>query len=316
MNRKTFIGASSIVGASLLANVGKAVSSSRPLPVSSALTLPRLSELRRLATCIPGEHAVGLNVTKVADTVRPANVVVKGHEAQQMMTLARTVYQLEYADGTVMIDSGMDLETHRTFGKTEEPFYPENFETVQEALLQAKLILFTHYHADHTAGVIRSPHFDKIAHKVWLTRDTADLLLHHPHKETVHIAEDRLNRFVVTDFSNCLPLAPGLVIWKTPGHTTDSKMLYIRLQDGQEFIHSVDSGWSMQNILEMKMKNASWVKENETQLLEQYRWLNEIMSENPKLTVLCTHDNEQYDRLRAEGILGSTLHTAASRTKR
>lgn len=269
--------------------------------------VPDINELRKLSKVIVGDLPIKINVTKVADTIRPANVVVEGASENEKMTLARTVYQIEFSKGNVMIDTGMDLETHKTFGKTEEPFYPENFEMVNKALLGSNLIILTHYHADHTAGIVRSKDFEKLAHKVWLTKDTAKLMLEKPHKPTIEISKEKLSQFNIVDFEMYYPIAPGVVIFKAPGHTSDSKMLYIKLANGKEFIHSVDSGWSIQNIIQEKMKNASWVNESKELLLLQYKWLNKIMKENPEIYVLCTHDNEQYSDFIKRGILGGKL---------
>lgn len=311
MKRKDFLKTAVFIGAGTLlspfAFAGqKERKSSHGNPPGFA---PDIGKLRMLAEVIVGDLPTGMNVTKVADTIRPASVVVKGEAPDRMMTLARTVYQLVYPKGTIMLDSGMDMETHRTFGQTEEPYYPENYQRVQEALRFANLIILTHYHADHVAGVIRSPDFDTLAHKVWVSRDTADLLIHSPHKPTIEIEEEKVNRFIISEFEQYLPVAPGIVLIKAPGHTPDSKMLYIRLENGQEFIHSVDSGWSMENIRKETMKNASWVNENEEQLLQQYRWLNHTMATEENMVVICTHDNEQYTDFIRRGIFGKELKT-------
>ena len=277
---------------------------------SEAVFNPDITALRKLSSVIAGAAPRAVHVTKVADTVRPANVVVAGADPAQKMTLARTVYQLVYPDNTsVMIDSGMDEETHRTFGKTEEPFYPDNYEQVKRALLQARLIILTHYHADHVAGVVRSDQFETLAPKTWASTDTADLMVTKPHKETIKIAHEKVDLFRIQDMGAYHPIAPGVVLIRAPGHTPDSKMIYIRTEDGREFIHSVDSGWSMENIRQEKMKNASWVREDERQLLGQYQWLNRVMREEKDIIVLCTHDNEQYIDFTARGILQQGLYT-------
>ncbi len=272
-----------------------------------SLNLPSIDDLRKLSTTIPGDLPQKIHVTKVADTIRPANIVVEGESKNAKMTLARTVYQLVYSQGTIMIDSGMDLETHRTFGKTIEPYYPENYKMVQSALKKANLIVISHYHADHTAGVIRFSSFDEIAHKVWVSKETAYFLVNHPHKQTTKISAEKVNQFLVTDMPDCYPIAPGVVVFKAPGHTPDSKMFYIKTADGHEFIHSVDSGWSMENIIKERMKNASWVKENKSQLMKQYHWLNHLLKTEKDITILCTHDNVQFNKLTQNGLLGKGL---------
>ncbi len=271
------------------------------------LNLPTIGELRKLSMAIPGELPNKIHVTKVADTIRPANIVVEGESKDKKITLARTVYQLVYPQGNIMIDSGMDLETHRSFGKSIEPYYPQNYKMVQTALKKANLIVISHYHADHSAGVIRYPDFDAIAGKVWVSKETAGLMVNHPHKPTTKISAERVDQFLVTDMPNCYPIAPGFVVFKAPGHTPDSKMFYVKTADGKEFIHSVDSGWSMENIIKEKMKNASWVKENKSQLMKQYHWLNHLLDTEKNITILCTHDNVQYQQLTENGVLGKGL---------
>ena len=51
--------------------------------------------------------------------------------------MPRTAYQVVYPDGAIMIDSGLDRETHDSFGG-EEPYYPENFAKLQRALNAAR----------------------------------------------------------------------------------------------------------------------------------------------------------------------------------
>lgn len=271
---------------------------------------PSIERLRELALVIPGELPTQINVEKVAETIRPANVVIKGDSSGQMMTLARTVYQIQYPNGTIMLDSGMDLATHNTFGKdkvNKDPYFPERFDKVQTALLESNLIIFTHYHADHVAGVIRSKHFDNLAKKTWVTESTAELLITKPHKETTKIQPSQVEKFIIAKDNEYMPIAHGVALFMAPGHTPDSKMLYIRLANGREYIHSVDSGWSMGNITKEKMKNASWVSENEAQLLQQYRWLNTLKQTEKDIIILCTHDNEQYNLFTQNGLLGNGL---------
>lgn len=268
---------------------------------------PSIEKLRAFSNIIPGELPIQINVEKVAETIRPAGIVVKGDSPDKEMTLARTVYQVEYPNGTIMLDSGMDLETHKTFGKTPEPYFPERFDSVKKALLQANLIILTHYHADHVAGVVRSEDFDKLAPKTWVSKLTANLLINKPHKSTTVIEKTQVEKFLIAEDREYMPIAPGVVLFMAPGHTPDSKMLYIHLANGREYIHSVDSGWSMENIEKETMKNASWISENEQQLLTQYIWLNNLKKEDKDIVILCTHDNVQYKQFTKNGMLGKGL---------
>ncbi|BDD07173.1 MBL fold metallo-hydrolase [Aureibacter tunicatorum] len=312
MNRKDFIKISSILGLSST-SIPNAIfggdSEDREFYASknNGIFNPDLYRIRQLSTAIPGELPKQINVLKVADALRKASIVLKGGDPHRIITLARTAYQIQYPKGSIMLDSGMDLETHREFTGEDKYFYNDNFQEVNKALLKANMIIFSHYHADHVAGVVRSPHFDTLAPKTWASKSTADMMYLSPHKPSVNISQENVNKFIIGDFANYYPLAPGIVAFKAPGHTPDSKMFYLRLQNGKEFIHSIDSGWTMENIRNHQLKNAPWVIENADQLIAQYDWLNRLMESEKNITILCSHDNEQYEEFRRKKILGSSF---------
>ncbi len=267
---------------------------------------PDLDHLRFVAGRIPGSPPVALNVIKVAESHRTRNLVVEGAD-ETPHVMARTAYQVVYRDGTVMIDSGLDEETHATFGKTPQPFFANRNEELQQALRRARFIVLTHYHGDHAAGVLRSRFIDELAPKTLVTAETARLLVESPHKPTLEIDADTIAPFIVIDYQEAMPVAPGLVLIKAPGHTPDSQMLFITLADGRDFLHSVDSAWHMDNIRLLKQKAAPWVKEDRDTLAEHYRWLKRIDEEEPNVHVLVCHDNDQFEELTRSGVLGDSL---------
>ena len=69
--------------------------------------------------------------------------------------MPRTAFQVVYPHCTVMIDSGLDKATHDSFSPDKpEPYFPEAFAKLQRALNAAQLIVLTHFHADHVAGIV------------------------------------------------------------------------------------------------------------------------------------------------------------------
>src|ERR1700738_1253148 len=84
-----------------------------------------LDQVRQVAGMIPGPRPIRLNVIKFAESRRTKNFAVKGLPAEPSVQ-ARTAYQIVYPDGTVMVDTGMDLATHQFFGRgVQEPYFPE-----------------------------------------------------------------------------------------------------------------------------------------------------------------------------------------------
>src|SRR3954449_7290603 len=92
-----------------------------------------LNQIRHVAAMIPGAKPLRVNVLKFAESRRTKNFSVKGAPKEPSIQ-ARTAFQVVYPDGTIMIDSGMDLQVHKFFGRgVEEPFFPEQFKEVERA---------------------------------------------------------------------------------------------------------------------------------------------------------------------------------------
>jgi len=263
-----------------------------------------LGEIRNVARMIPGQRPLRINVVKFAESRRTKNFSVKGAPAEPSVQ-ARTAYQVVYADGYIMVDSGMDQQVHKFFGRgTEEPYDAEANQQVQKALRGAKSIVMTHEHGDHVAGVIRTSFLDEIAPKTVLTRAQLQTLLTNPQMPEIKLTEQAAKRYIVVDYDKYLPFAPGFALIKAAGHTPGSQMIYISLQNGKEYLLVGDSAWHMDNIRLMKGKDASWIKEDEDALATQLRWLNGLMKSEKNLYIVVSHDEEQRKEYIEKGVLG------------
>jgi len=267
-----------------------------------------LAAIRRLANLLPGAKPVAVNGIRVAASIRPERFVIEGG-GDRPVTMPRTAFQVVYADGTVMIDAGLDQETHDSFSTPDkrEPYYPEAFARLQRALDGARMIVLTHFHADHVAGVVRAENYDALAAKTIVSEETAELLLNKPHKPHLAMTAAQVDRLNIVGYRQYHPIAPGMVLIKAHGHSADHQMIYIALQSGREILHSVDVGWVLENIRRIKGKAAPWVKEDVPAVMGQLRWLNEIMRNEPNVTLLVTHDDELFDRAAEAGTIGTTL---------
>jgi glyoxylase-like metal-dependent hydrolase (beta-lactamase superfamily II) len=267
-----------------------------------------LAAIRRLAHLLPGAKPVAVNGIRVAASIRPNKFVIAGGD-DTPITMPRTVFQAVYPDGTVMIDSGMDKETHDSFSTPDkrEPYFPEAFAKVQQALNQARMIVLTHFHADHAAGVTQAANYDELAAKTIVSGETAKCLLTTPHKPHLAMTAERVEQLNIVDYRQYLPVAPGMVLIKANGHSADHQMVYIALQSGREILHSVDVGWVMENIRQVRGKAAPWVKEDVPAVMGQLRWLNSVLRSEPNVTLLVTHDDALFDAEAKSGIIGADL---------
>ena len=266
-----------------------------------------INELRRLAGVVPGALPVALNGVRVAASIRPRKFVIEGGD-DTPVTMPRTAFQLVYPDASVMLDAGLDQATHDSFSPDKpEPYFPEEFAKLQRALAAARAIVLTHFHADHVAGVVTAANFSELAAKTIVTADTARLMRETPHRPHLKLSDAQAARFIVIDYRLCVPVAPGLVLIKAAGHSPDMQMVYVRLQSGREILHSIDAAWNMDNIRHVKGKAAPWVKEDVPAVLAQLRWLNGLLTSEPELTILVTHDDELFTTVTASGLVGATL---------
>jgi glyoxylase-like metal-dependent hydrolase (beta-lactamase superfamily II) len=270
---------------------------------SSAWTA-NLAEVRSTARLIPGRRPLHLNVLKFAESRRAKNFSVKDAPASPSVQ-ARTAFQVVYADGTVMVDAGMDQEVHRFFGRgVEEPYYSDAARQVGRAVSDARLIVVTHEHGDHVAGVIRTPVAADLAAKTILTKTQVQTLVAAPQMPEIALTEQMARRYVVVDYETYLPISPGMVLIKAAGHTPGSQMVYIALESGREFLLIGDTAWHMDGVRLMRGKDAPWVTEDQAAVREQLAWLNEVSRTERDLFIVASHDDEQHAELRRSGILG------------
>ncbi len=165
----------------------------------------QIDQIRHVAAMIPGRRPLRINVLKFAESRRSKKFSVQG-AADEPSVQARTVFQIVYADGKVMLDSGMDEQVHRFFGRgTVEPYDPDAAKQVQQALLSARAIIITHEHGDHVAGVIRTPFLAELAPKTLLTRAQVEALETNPQMPEIKITPAMASRYNVVDYDKYLP---------------------------------------------------------------------------------------------------------------
>ena len=266
-----------------------------------------LEDIRRTAALVPGRRPLRLNMLKFAESRRTKNFSVKGAPTIPSVQ-ARTAFQVMYADGSVMVDAGMNLAVHKFFGRgVDEPYFPDATKQIDQALQRARLIVVTHEHGDHVAGVIASPLANELAPKTILTRSQIQTLTTNPQMPEIRLSAEQAKRFVAVDYDAYFPLAPGIVLVKAAGHTPGSQMVYVTLESGREYLLIGDATWHMDGVREIIGKDAPWVTEDTGAVLAQLTWLNGLSRTDPGLVVVASHDEEQHATLTQQGVLANRL---------
>jgi glyoxylase-like metal-dependent hydrolase (beta-lactamase superfamily II) len=281
--------------------------SARVAAQSGASWTANIDDVRRAAALVPGRRPVRINFLKFAESRRTKNFSVKDAPATPSVQ-ARTAFQVVYPDSYVMVDAGMDLQVHKFFGRgVEEPYDAAAAAQVERAVRGARLIVVTHEHGDHVAGVIRSPSAAELARKTILTRAQVDVLRTKPQMPEIQLSDEQARRFLTVDYEQYLPVAPGMAVIKAAGHTPGSQMVYVALESGREYLLIGDATWHMDGVRLMKGKDAPWVTEDQGAVLDQLRWLNQLSRTDPRLVIVASHDEEQHADLVKGGLLSNRL---------
>ena len=279
----------------------------QPQATTPAAWSADISQIRRAAALIPGRKPLRINVLKFAESHRTKNFSVKGEPAAPSVQ-ARTVFQVVYPDGYVMVDAGMDEPMHKQIGRgAEEPYFPEQAQQVDKALRGARAIIFTHEHGDHVTGVIRTPYLSELAPKTILTRAQMRTLETTPQFPDLRITEEQAQRYHIIDYERYMAFAPGWALIKAAGHTPGSQMMFIALDSGREYLLIGDAAWHMDGVRKVSGKDAPWIVEDTAAVGDQLKWLNTLSKTETNLVIVASHDDDEHKELIARKLLGAKL---------
>jgi glyoxylase-like metal-dependent hydrolase (beta-lactamase superfamily II) len=271
------------------------------VPAHSDYTID-LSELRALADSLPGPGPESIHSALVADTSLPRAAVFAG-EAFTPQPFVHQVFQLLWADGSfVLIDAAFPHERLSSMGGGE--FHEAAFQAVRKALGAARKIVLTHEHSDHLAGVASAEAPDSLSGRLLLTPEQLGNKKALDDSGIPEALRQALTPFV---YARTVALAPGVVLQKAPGHTPGSQLVYVKTADGRETLFIGDVAWQLDQITKLhyrpRLVTDFFLGEDRKAVLDQFRALHELMSENPMLQVVVSHDRDQRERLLAGGEL-------------
>ena len=276
-------------------------------PAGSSPWSADITAIRRTAALIPGRKASRINVLKFAESHRAKNFSVKGEPASPSVQ-ARTVFQVVYPDGYVMVDAGMDEPMHKQIGRgAEEPYFADQARQVDKALRGARAIIFTHEHGDHVTGVIRTPYLAELAPKTILTRAQVRTLETTPQFPDLRITEEQAQRYHIIDYDRYMAFAPGWTLIKAAGHTPGSQMMFIALDSGRDYLLIGDAAWHMDSVRKVSGKDAPWIVEDTAAVGDQLKWLNALSKTESNLVIVASHDDDEHKDLVARKLLGGKL---------
>ncbi|OUU80303.1 MAG: hypothetical protein CBC38_02615 [Gammaproteobacteria bacterium TMED78] len=264
-----------------------------------------LEEIRKASYSIKGEKPTRINYSKLAESHRSySDIITDGSD--EIFIQARTAFQVVYSSSEIMIDSGMDEAIHNYFGFGRiEPYWQSKNNEIQKALKQASLIVITHEHADHIAGVLNSNIANHISNKTILTQAQAKTLISNPQMPEIKLDPEDLDKYLLVDYDKLMPLAPGIVLIKSPGHTDGHQMIYVSLESEKEYLFIGDIAWSIENIKQLKLrpeKTRQRINEDPKSLMNQMVWIKDLMDEQ-NIIIIPSHDNKLIEEYAMKGII-------------
>jgi len=268
---------------------------------SAAFAAPTLADLRRAASVIPGDPPTAIHVLAFNPFRFPIASMVEGGSGG-MADAANPVFQIRFPRGWIAVDAAMD----RALVPDSKTFSDEQYASIQAMLRDARLIVVTHEHDDHAAGVIRSPFLADVQAHTLLTRAQVHSLMTAPNDTLIKLDSAAASRYLVLDYDPILPIAPGVVLIKAPGHTPGSQMVYVRLASGSEVVLAGDVAWHGSGIETQRQKPDSIARrlgviEDRAPIAAELRWLKEIMVSG--VSVVVAHDKAMIDALVDRGVL-------------
>jgi len=266
-----------------------------------------LPALRRAAALSPGDLPTAVRVASLNPFSIAMSYMIEGGSPEKARA-ANPVFQIRYPRGWIMVDASVD----RAMASKSTTFDDDVYRRIQAALRDARLVVVTHEHADHITGMIRSPYLARIQEHALLTRAQVRSLIEHPNDPAIRLDSATAARYLTIDYELFVPIGPGVVLLKAPGHTPGSQMVYVRLASGQEIILAGDVAWNTAGIELERQKPEESTKdfggEDRAAIGNQLRWLHDVAG--PRTAVVVAHDAGRIDTLVARGVLRAGLDVA------
>ncbi len=262
-----------------------------------------LQDVRALGKAVPGDLPTSIGYLSVQDDSTPESDAVAGapHVKVYQVTPA---FQIRFPQGWVMVDATYDKQAAGNSGT----FFSDRYDQIVAALRGARLIVITHEHGDHV-GTLTRPAVEKdVAFKTILTKQQVQTLMDHP-RPSAGLDAASARRFLVVDYQRALPIAPGVVLIRAPGHTPGSQMVYVKLASGREVVLVGDVVWHRAGIEMGQQKPDSTSKqmgEDRVAIGQEIAWLKQDVVP-AGIAVAVSHDGTELQRLTRQGVLTQGL---------
>ncbi len=260
------------------------------VPSSSRFEL-ELAVLRGLAESRPGPLPVQLHAHTLAEESQSRGAAIAGESWRDAVERGYTAFEVIYADRSIMIDApsprSATSEVRIAFARR---------------LHAADRILLSSTHSDHVRGISAFSSGDELADKLDLNAAQRREIESRSQLDW----SDRLPERSPLQNDRSSAVEPGLVVIPAPGVTPGSQLVFVRLQDGREFLLVGDVVWSSENLRLLRGRPHLIARfllgEDEAAVADQIRALHDL-DPSGNLSILPSHDADELQRQSERGNL-------------
>ncbi|MBA3067496.1 MAG: hypothetical protein FP825_03325 [Hyphomonas sp.] len=253
-----------------------------------------------------GELPTGIRILEVGGDSAPMLAARAGAFGGEWLTSYNSV-QLVFPEDTIVIGGALDRVTSEGMVQSKEAwsFDDQAYGQLTAAMLKASQVLITHEHLDHVMAVARHPDPPALAPRLSLNAPQIAALP----KFALGGLDPALAGLAPRLDGSVQLVAPGVVVVPMAGHTPGSQLIFITLENGQEYLMIGDTVWSMTSIEELTMRPVFTQfivfdpNEDREAIRTQIRALYDLMQAEPGLHVFPSHDRVRLDELAGEGLI-------------
>lgn len=260
-----------------------------PGPTSVAPRDIDIARLRTLADSQPGARPEAIEYAAIATNTDPGTFFVAGGGLRSERT-GVFVWRLLTPGGDTIINLGLTKDQAMASGYDD--YHPEILETAERWLVSARRIIFTSEDIDHVGGLVTL---------LLRERTLANKLVGNPPQvSTIKALAPTLTGALksapdaMKDPSGYAAIAPGISAVRTPGYLDGAQMIYVRLQDGREYLFVGDTAPMRRNVEWVRPRSrlaAEWyAHEDRAQTLAWIKGLSRLEEREPGLTIVYGHD--------------------------
>ncbi|KPF79401.1 hypothetical protein [Novosphingobium sp. AAP93] len=260
-----------------------------PGPTSVAPCDIDIARLRTLADSQKGPRPVAIEYAAVATNSEPGTYLIAGGGLRSEQT-GVFVWRLLTPGGDTIINVGLTKDQAATWGY--DNYRPEIQKTAESWLLAARRVIFTSEDLDHIGGLVTLLVED---------RSVAKKLIGNPQQlETIKALFPSFTQTITPAPAGLMApyayaaIAPGIAIVRTPGFMGGAQMVYVRLQDGREYLFAGDTAPMRRNVEWQRPRSryaAEWVgREDRRQTLAWIKGLARLKEREPGLKIVYGHD--------------------------